>query len=133
MFIDLDHFKRINDEHGHHHGDVALKSFAELIGRMCQSGMIAGRYGGEEFITILPGHNLKSATEFANQLCASVRAQPLVSYGETVLYVTASMGVASLDWGDFATSDEMLRTADHRMYLSKRAGRDRVTSGRSSP
>ncbi|MGC3874856.1 diguanylate cyclase [Halomonas sp. GXIMD04776] len=132
IFIDLDHFKRINDEHGHHHGDVALKSFAKLLHRVSQNGMIVGRFGGEEFIAILPGHNLKSATEFANQLCAHLRTEPLVRYGETTLFVTASIGVASLDGGDFETPDEMLRTADHRMYLSKREGRDRVTSGRSS-
>nr|WP_298414323.1 GGDEF domain-containing protein [uncultured Halomonas sp.] len=132
VFIDLDHFKKINDEHGHHHGDVALKSFAVLLNQMSQSGMIVGRFGGEEFIAILPGHNLKSATQFANQLCANLRAKPLVRYGETILFVTASIGVASLDGGDFASPDEMLRTADHRMYLSKREGRDRVTSGRST-
>ncbi|WP_227368202.1 GGDEF domain-containing protein [Halomonas sp. M20] len=132
VFIDLDHFKRINDEHGHHHGDMALKSFAALLSQMSQSGMVAGRFGGEEFIAILPGHNLESATRFANRLCANLRAKPLVRYDETVLFVTASIGVASLDGGDFAKPDEMLRTADQRMYLSKRGGRDRVTSGRSA-
>ncbi|SHF11755.1 diguanylate cyclase (GGDEF) domain-containing protein [Modicisalibacter ilicicola DSM 19980] len=131
VFIDLDHFKQINDLYGHHQGDEALKAFAELLLRISDAGTVVGRYGGEEFLAVLPGRELPEALAFADRLCVELRDHPLVASPDVTLYVTASIGIASLKDGDFETSEAMIQTADQRMYLSKREGRNRVTAGRS--
>lgn len=129
IFIDLDYFKQINDEHGHHLGDQALKAFAKLLRRMSEQGMTIGRYGGEEFLIILPGYTAQRAMEFANEICEQLRVMPLVQHDGKAIYVTASVGIAHLGDGEFATPDDLIRIADQRMYLSKRQGRNRITAG----
>lgn len=128
IFIDLDYFKQINDEHGHHLGDQALKSFAKLLRTMSEKGMVIGRYGGEEFLVILTGHSPQRAWDFANAICERLRITPLVHHNDKAIHVTASVGIASLGDGEFTTPEDLIRTADQRMYLSKRQGRNRITA-----
>ncbi|SFH45466.1 GGDEF domain-containing protein [Modicisalibacter xianhensis] len=128
VFIDLDHFKQINDEHGHHFGDEVLRAFASLLQRSCEPGTIVGRYGGEEFLAILKNSTHAEASAFADALCAKLRAQPLLQRAGAPIFITASVGVVSLSDGNFSLPKEMIHVADQRMYLSKRQGRNRITA-----
>ncbi|SDK91251.1 diguanylate cyclase (GGDEF) domain-containing protein [Modicisalibacter muralis] len=128
IFIDLDYFKQINDEHGHHLGDQVLKAFAELLRTMSEKGMTIGRYGGEEFLVIMKGYTPQHAWDFANRLCEQLRVMPLAHYDDKAIHVTASVGIANLGDGDFETPDDLIHIADQRMYLSKRQGRNRITA-----
>ncbi|GHA84177.1 GGDEF domain-containing protein [Modicisalibacter luteus] len=128
VFIDLDHFKQINDKHGHHFGDEVLRAFAKLLQGTSEPGTIVGRYGGEEFLAILKNRSHSEASAFADTLCAKLRDQPLVHHAGVPVFITASVGVVSLGDGDFSLPKEMIHIADQRMYLSKRQGRNRITA-----
>jgi diguanylate cyclase (GGDEF)-like protein/PAS domain S-box-containing protein len=120
--LDLDHFKAINDTHGHAVGDEALRAFARRIrGPLRQSDHLA-RLGGEEFIVLLPGAPVSNALEIAERLRASVAEAPLVDVPRVA--VTVSIGVAAFRPGDRGT--DLLARADTAAYAAKRSGRDRV-------
>ena len=122
LALDLDHFKAINDMHGHAVGDEALRAFARRIrGPLRQSDHLA-RLGGEEFIVLLPGAALEKAHEIAERLRAIVAEAPLVDAPRVA--VTVSIGVAAFRPGDSGT--ELLARADAAAYEAKRSGRDRV-------
>ena len=121
LALDLDHFKAINDTHGHAVGDEALRAFAGRIrGPLRQSDHLA-RLGGEEFIVLLPGAALEKAHEIAERLRAIVAEAPLVDAPRVA--VTVSIGVAAFRPGDSGT--ELLARADAAAYEAKRSGRDR--------
>lgn len=130
MMMDLDHFKRINDGFGHAAGDQLLRDFGFLLRSSLRKGDIAGRFGGEEFLAILPETDLETARAVAERLCARVRANETL-WNSRTLSATISVGVAEL-CGD-ESLDKVIGRADRALYGAKEAGRDRVMIGRLSP
>lgn len=123
IVLDLDHFKQINDRHGHSVGDQALQHIARILQESLRKSDICARNGGEEFAVLLPDTTLDEATQVAEKLRIAIASQP-VQTTSGALSVTASMGVASSN-ADFET---LLRLADAAMYQAKQAGRNRVFS-----
>ena len=126
LLLDIDHFKRINDMHGHQAGDAVLKGLSELLGREARAIDRVCRYGGEEITIILPETDLEAAALIAERLRASVEAQPFDVEAGAPLRITVSIGVAS--WplqGDDA--DTLVAAADAALYAAKRSGRNRIS------
>lgn len=122
--LDVDHFKRINDQHGHDAGDLALKYLAEKLLAACEENDLTGRLGGEEFILLWQGADATRALRSAERLQDALRAQPL-RIGDAPIALTVSIGIAVLDDSQ-ADFDELLRQADRALYAAKAEGRDRV-------
>jgi diguanylate cyclase (GGDEF)-like protein/PAS domain S-box-containing protein len=122
---DIDHFKAVNDRYGHLGGDEVLRTFGDLLKRHVRGSDIYCRYGGEEFLLVLPRMSIEDAVERAEQLCRAVAAAP-VSYGESTLGITASFGVAAFP-RDGRTGDELIAAADGALYTAKATGRNRVS------
>jgi two-component system cell cycle response regulator len=122
--IDLDHFKQINDRHGHGAGDRVLKAFVTLTGNILRPSDLMGRIGGEEFALILPDTSLGDATVVAERLRQTTENE-VVACSETCIKFTVSMGVAQygLDGDSYAS---VIEAADKRMYRAKEAGRNQV-------
>jgi diguanylate cyclase (GGDEF)-like protein len=124
VFVDLDHFKRINDTHGHQSGDEVLRGVAEVVRERLREGDVAGRLGGEEFAVFLPETALTAAADWADALRAAVAAARH-RIDDLELAVTVSLGVAA--WRpERPTSADLMRAADEQLYAAKAAGRDRV-------
>jgi diguanylate cyclase (GGDEF)-like protein len=122
--IDVDHFKSVNDRHGHETGDRALAHIARLMTQTLRTQDRVGRFGGEEFIALLPAADLRRALAEAESLRTSVRAQPL-ALGAQPLPLSISIGVA--EWaGPAEDMSRLLARADAALYRAKRLGRDRV-------
>jgi diguanylate cyclase (GGDEF)-like protein len=125
LVVDIDHFKRFNDTHGHEAGDRALQMVANILQKQFRESDIVCRYGGEEFVVIMPGATIEAARDKACQLCQAVRETPLVWEGRNLGVLTVSVGVAS--WPDSSGKPEQILTrADQALYRAKEAGRDRV-------
>ncbi len=124
IMIDIDRFKRINDEFGHAAGDSALRHFAEILEDERRADDILARLGGEEFALVLPGSDLEECIRIAEALCLRLEKTPMDIDGKT-LAMTASFGVAALSVKDACLTDAIVR-ADRALYRSKRAGRNRV-------
>jgi diguanylate cyclase (GGDEF)-like protein len=120
--LDLDRFKRVNDEHGHAKGDDVLGATAAVVSRTIRAGDFAGRLGGEEFLLLLPDTDSERAVQVAERVVQALR---LVDVAELPLMVTGSIGVAAYP-ADAQSADELLRAADRAMYEAKAAGRDGV-------
>lgn len=128
IFFDLDHFKKVNDTHGHDAGDYVLKEFTSMIKTShLRPKDIFARYGGEEFVVLLANTNAKSASELAERIRAAVEAHAFVYEGKR-LPITTSMGVSELR-SDIESAQTLLKTADKALYAAKTAGRNRVMSG----
>lgn len=125
MILDIDHFKHINDSHGHHAGDLVLTRVASHLQGMMRQHDILSRIGGEEFAIILPETDAEGACVLANRLCESVRELAMLSEEGERLPITVSIGVSALQ-PSTADSQTMLKLADKALYLSKDAGRDRT-------
>ncbi len=124
VMSDLDRFKSVNDEHGHHAGDAVLKQFAAIVKKAAREIDIVGRFGGEEFIVLLPGTVLDAAVTFAERVRKDVEAHTFVYEGGSIRR-TASFGVAaSPEAGE--TGDELVEATDRALYRAKNEGRDRV-------
>ena len=121
--IDVDKFKSVNDTYGHGVGDQALRQVAQILRDGIRHPDIAGRYGGEEFLIILPSANLKAASEQANRLCKNMR-EIIVKVNDHEIKVTISIGVAQYRPKDDSW-DALLNRADNAMYKAKENGRDR--------
>lgn len=128
LLLDIDHFKQVNDRHGHGIGDEALKAFARRVAASLRPGDFLGRYGGEEFVVILPATPLEQALQVAQRVCDAVAAQPLLA--QPCLPATVSIGVATCRPGD--TARGVLEAADHAVYEAKRSGRNRVCASQAS-
>jgi diguanylate cyclase (GGDEF)-like protein len=126
QMLDIDHFKKINDVHGHLAGDHVLKEVARLIQQRIRRDEVLARYGGEEFAIILPETNLQGASALAEGLREKIEQSRFVFQGETIR-VTISIGVAMLA-ADDRTSMDLIKRADEKLYDAKRAGRNRVMS-----
>ena len=124
IMTDIDHFKDINDRHGHAVGDLALQHFAALLNDRRRAEDVVARMGGEEFALVLPGTNLADATVLAEALCARVVANPM-QVDNAPMYMTASFGVSTIAEGDTCLTDAIVR-ADRALYRSKQLGRNRV-------
>jgi diguanylate cyclase (GGDEF)-like protein len=120
VFMDIDHFKRINDEHGHAVGDEVIKELAETVQRDIQRSDLFARWGGEEFILICPGTGPSEAQAIAECLRRSIATRRW----PRGLHVTSSFGVAESHAGEDLV--ESIRRADEAMYQAKQKGRDRV-------
>ncbi len=123
LLLDIDHFKQINDTHGHLAGDAALKHIADLITQRLREVDIVSRWGGEEFLIILKGCDIKTATNKAEELRLGIMNNPL-SFENNSIECTASVGVAVYQQGD--KSDDMINNADRAMYKAKEQGRNQV-------
>ena len=126
LFLDLDHFKQINDTHGHAAGDACLNALVRVIGEELQYGDLLGRYGGEEFLMILPDSSRRHARDTAERIRLAVeqRCAKLAGMPEPL---TVSIGLAECVRGDTTTS--LVTRADQAMYAAKRAGRNRIAIG----
>jgi len=125
--FDIDHFKKINDTHGHAVGDYVLREMASVIGtRLIRGDDYFARYGGEEFVVLLFGSNLQQAIEIGERLRATIEGHPFQTNGARIP-VTISVGVATKE-AEMTTWEEMFGKADDALYISKRNGRNRVTS-----
>lgn len=127
LALDIDHFKRINDDHGHYAGDRVLAGLGILLRRETRNCDLAVRLGGEEFLLVIAEDTTDGAVDFAERIRVLVASQPFEAGHEGLnLSVTVSIGVAIFGvHGDCA--DTLLRAADEAMYASKQAGRNRVT------
>lgn len=126
ILIDLDHFKRVNDEHGHLAGDHVLGELARVLRGQAQPGMLLGRLGGEEFGVALPGIALVQALVLADRLRAHVQDHRFEVRGMR-LPITASFGVS--EWRpEFSGSSQLLKLADEALYRAKDSGRNKVCS-----
>lgn len=126
IMADIDHFKRINDAHGHPIGDEVLKNFAMTMSRNVDAKDTVARYGGEEFAIILPATGRREARVLAERIRAEFETKKwAVKGGSPIGRITASFGVAELGRGEDAAS--LIRRADARLYVSKSGGRNRVT------
>lgn len=128
LFIcDIDHFKDINDQHGHDVGDVALKHVSVLIKSISRKSDAVGRYGGDEFMAAMPYTTLQGAREFAQRLMDQVHAQPLALSDGRSIPITLSIGLAQYRPLEDSI-DTLVKRADEALYVSKREGRDRITA-----
>ncbi len=125
VVLDLDHFKSINDTYGHFAGDAVLRETAHRFRANMRPYDRIGRYGGEEFLVVLPNSDLEQAAHQADRMRLILSQKPMYVDGKE-LTVTASFGVTASD-GIERTPDEYVRVADEALYLSKNAGRNRVS------
>jgi two-component system, cell cycle response regulator len=126
MTLDIDHFKRVNDTHGHDVGDLVLKGFAAQLQDIVRGGDLLCRLGGEEFVVVMPGVDAVQAARIAERARRTTEGREFAIDGAAgSVSITVSIGVAQwrADWD----SAELYRRADRALYLSKSAGRNRVT------
>lgn len=123
IFVDIDHFKLINDIHGHSCGDLALASVAHWIKDSLRASDIVFRYGGEEFVIVLTDTDLEGALTIAERVRSGIESHTL-AYGMDVLNITASLGVSCQTEQD--DMEQFLKRADSAMYQAKQQGRNRV-------
>ncbi|MFJ7285159.1 diguanylate cyclase [Pseudomonas sp. NPDC099000] len=124
--LDLDHFKRINDNYGHLAGDKVLKIIASVLRKRLRGTDFIARFGGEEFVLLMPATPLASGAKLLESLRASIEACPFHFKGERVT-ITISMGFSAFKSGEH--SDLVLKRADQALYRAKNAGRNRVAAG----
>lgn len=129
VYLDADHFKRVNDVHGHAAGDDVLKDFAKIMKQQLRDTDFVARVGGEEFVMVLPQTNLEGALLAATKLRNAIKAH--VFLGELKVKLTASMGVMSIkENASFASAQDLIAATDKLAYQSKTSGRDRISSPR---
>jgi two-component system, cell cycle response regulator len=125
ILADLDHFKSVNDSLGHAAGDTVLKEVSERLRADLRSYDLVGRYGGEEFLLILPNCNLSTGLRRADEIRGYVSKAPVITTFAKVP-ITVSMGVTATDLGKSATAELLLQHADSALYRAKQKGRNRV-------
>jgi diguanylate cyclase (GGDEF)-like protein len=129
LLIDVDHFKQVNDSAGHAGGDRALKQVACRLRSVVRTEDLVGRWGGEEFLVLLPNSGPAAAMVLAERLRSAVAATP-INLGTTSVLITISIGVAT---GITTAEDALVRSADDAMYESKQLGRNRVSAAAEEP
>ncbi len=120
IMLDIDHFKKVNDQFGHSVGDLVLKQLSQLIRGLIRQGDLLIRWGGEEFLILLPTTQIEEAGPFAERIRLEVEQEQFVDAGS----ITISLGVAQLRKGD--STDTLLKRVDNALYQAKREGRNRV-------
>jgi diguanylate cyclase len=126
LLIDVDHFKRFNDDFGHEVGDQVLKLMAKMLGERLREGDFPARYGGEELIVVLPGAALSIAIEVGERIRKAVCEGQIIrrSTGEKLPGITVSIGVAQFREGEPLA--DLIDRCDRALYLAKKSGRNRV-------
>lgn len=124
LMIDIDFFKKVNDQHGHAGGDHVLQTLARLLRQRARSTDLVARWGGEEFLMLLPGTSPAGAREVAEQLRLAVQQMPCIWEGKTVP-ITISIGAATWSGGPFR-ANTLVASADGALYQAKNSGRNRV-------
>ena len=125
LMLDIDHFKAVNDTYGHQMGDRVIQAVARTVKRQIREGDVAIRYGGEEFLVLLPAASKADAAETAERIRRAV-ADTVVVDGEQRISVTISAGVTSCPELDTSSEEDLVARADEALYAAKQAGRDRV-------
>lgn len=126
LFVDIDHFKRVNDRYGHFAGDVVLKEIARLLRETIRTSDMIGRIGGEEFVILLPRTGPEDAATVAEKLRRSVERRQITIGLETAISATISVGVAGGPVGLESCVDELVNLADKELYRAKSSGRNRI-------
>jgi diguanylate cyclase (GGDEF)-like protein len=126
LLIDLDHFKKVNDTHGHLAGDECLRSLARTLeNALAGEQAVIARFGGEEFVVVLPSANAARVMDIAERLRQRI-SRDTVLYGGREIVMTASIGAFAVPHGFAANPDAALHQADDALYAAKNAGRNRV-------
>jgi diguanylate cyclase (GGDEF)-like protein len=128
LAVDLDHFKEINDIHGHQTGDVVLQQFSAIMRGVARESDVVARHGGDEFIIVLPDTDMEGTRVVAERLRERVAAH-VFGTGGNHLHVTVSIGVALARGQDHISTTEIIAAADRSLYTSKESGRNRVSFG----
>jgi len=127
IMLDVDHFKHFNDHYGHLAGDDCLRSLTQvLLKEARRSGELVARFGGEEFVVLMPDSNVQAALETAQRIQRAVRTLALIHAETAPGIVSFSFGVASLKPSPLHVPDELVRQADLALYRAKAMGRDRI-------
>ncbi len=124
LMLDLDHFKSVNDQHGHARGDMVLRELAERVQEQIREVDTFARYGGEEFVVVLPETTIEGANQLAERICVAVHREPFRADGEASLDVTVSVGGAAFPHHGSSPAT-LMRAADKALYVAKAEGRDR--------
>ncbi len=127
VMLDVDHFKQFNDRYGHATGDAVLRLLADTLKESLRGHDIPARFGGEEFIALLPETEPPEARDVAERLRTHIEATPLTTEDHGVLRITASLGVSCARGGAIPSLDTLLEQADQGLYRSKEAGRNQVS------
>ena len=128
VIMDIDHFKSVNDTHGHDIGDEVLREFAKRLGANIRGIDLACRYGGEEFVVVMPETDASFAYAVAERLRKSIETTPIeISRAPGKISITISIGIAAWE-GENDTAEALLRRADQALYSAKRSGRNRVVA-----
>ena len=128
LMVDLDHFKRVNDTHGHLVGDDVLRDVAAMLRHAVRSVDLVARYGGEEFVVVLPETHEAGAMIFAERLRERIEEHSFADFAPLGLHLTASVGVAMFPSPGANSVDELLARADEALYRAKADGRNRVAT-----
>jgi two-component system cell cycle response regulator len=124
MFIDIDDFKKVNDNYGHIAGDLAIRKISIMLNQLVRKSDIAARYGGDEFVLILPSVDQAQARSLAERVMTMVRGVSVPQlYGQ---HITVSIGLATYANKNYTSYEELLHYADAAMYCAKRAGKDSI-------
>ena len=126
VLLDLDHFKRINDRYGHAAGDAVLRETVARLNAVVRQSDAVGRYGGEEFLVLLPGLNTASGKARVEQLRNAIRCEPIRISEDESITVTGSFGAIGYEVGCPLELAELIERADQALYRSKNTGRDRI-------
>ncbi|MDR3576500.1 MAG: diguanylate cyclase [Anaerolineaceae bacterium] len=126
LILDVDHFKTINDTHGHAAGDDVLQNLAQKCGEQLRSFDVMARYGGDEFILMLPETEADKASQTAERLRQVIESRPLETDSGLQLYVTISFGIATLNASEGISLDELIDRADTALYIAKNSGRNQI-------
>jgi diguanylate cyclase (GGDEF)-like protein len=132
VVLDVDHFKRFNDTNGHAAGDVVLRQVGAVLRSTFRAADVVSRYGGEEFVAVLPDCGLADATARANAVCSAIRDLSVSHEGKVLAPITVSAGVAAYPLHG-TDPDALFQHADRALYRAKADGRDRVTTAPAAP
>jgi diguanylate cyclase (GGDEF)-like protein len=123
--FDIDHFKKVNDTYGHLAGDCVIKKVSAVARSMVREGDILVRYGGEEFLAILPAASKEDCRKVAERIRRGVEESE-VADGERLIRVTISVGISACPESDVEGEQDLVRKADEALYSAKESGRNRV-------
>ena len=132
LMLDVDHFKRVNDTFGHLTGDKVLVEIAQRLCAECRPYDSTGRFGGEEFLVVLPGPRFEDVTSMAERVRQRIKGTPIAADGQR-LEMTVSMGAVWVDGKVKCSAQEVIKAADDQLYEAKHKGRDRVEVARLNP
>jgi diguanylate cyclase (GGDEF)-like protein len=130
ILLDIDHYKRFNDEYGHQQGDIVIQQLAHLLLTLTRKSDLVARYGGDEFAVVLVNTDLKVSQHIAERIRDAFQHKRITRLGsEGTLSGTVSLGVANTETRAYTNADELIAVADDHLYKSKRNGRNQVFSG----